>query len=133
MESSAKIPIGEEVNHNSSKGSTTELTVDCSHCAEIIGNHHNVVTVENRHINNFSLDGGAEKVLSGAALDDLGVAAMKDSDNNSKDSCELKLGPKPFLDNLIDFENKKVLVRARQTKSTKGKMLMLLMSMEPRS
>jgi hypothetical protein len=97
------------------------LTVDCSFCPKIIGNHHNVATIENWHISNFSLDGGAEKVLSGAALDDLGVSAMKDNDNNSKDSDEVKLGQKPFPINLIDFENKKVLVRARRRESTKGK------------
>jgi hypothetical protein len=73
------------------------LTVDCLLCAEIIGNRHNVATVENGHISSFSLDGGAEKVLSGVALDDLGVAAMKDSDNNSKDSDEMKLVRNLFL------------------------------------
>jgi hypothetical protein len=133
MEGSTKIQIGEEINHNSSKGSTTELTDHCSICAEIIGNHHNVATVENEHISNFHLDGGAEKVLSGPARNDLGVATMKYSDNNSKDSDELKLDQKPFPDNLIDFENKKVLVHARRRESSKGKMLLLLMSIEPRS
>jgi hypothetical protein len=81
MHGSSRIQIGEEINHNSSKGSRTELNVDCSLCAELIGNHHNVATVENGHISNFSLDGGAEEVSSGATLDDLVVAAMKDSDN----------------------------------------------------
>jgi hypothetical protein len=33
----------------------------------------------------------------------------------------VKLGQKPFPINLIDFENKKVLVRARRRESTKGK------------
>jgi Zn finger protein HypA/HybF involved in hydrogenase expression len=118
MKGSAKIHIGEEINHNSSKDSTTKLIVDCPLCTEIITNHHNVAIIENGHISNFSLDGGAKKVSSGAALDDLGVAAMKDNDNNSKDSDELELGQKPFPVNLIDFQNKKVLVHAHQTEST---------------
>jgi hypothetical protein len=66
-------------------------------------NHHIVATVENGHISNFSLDGDAGKVSSGAVLDNLGVATMKDSDNNSKDSDALKLGQKPFPINLIIF------------------------------
>jgi hypothetical protein len=86
-----------------------------------IGDHHDVATVENEYILNFSLGGDTEKVSSGAALDDLVVAEIKDSDNNPKDNDELKLGQKPFLGNLIDFKNKKVLVRACQRESTRGK------------
>jgi hypothetical protein len=68
-----------------------------------------------------------KKLSSGAALDDLVIVEIKDSD-------ELKLGQKPFPVNLIDFENKKVLMRAHQRESAKGKkMLLLMMSIEPRS
>jgi hypothetical protein len=67
-----------------------------------------------------------KKISSGAALDDLVIVEIKDSD-------ELKLGQKHFPVNLIDFENKKVLMCAHQRESTKGKMLLLLMSIEPRS
>jgi hypothetical protein len=56
MEGSARIQIGEEINHNCSLGSTTEFIVDCSLCAEIIGDHHDVATVENEHMSDFSLD-----------------------------------------------------------------------------
>jgi hypothetical protein len=69
----------------------------------------------------FSLDDDIEKVSSGAALYDLVVAEIKDNDNNSEDGDKLKLGQKPFPINVIDFENKKVLVRAHRRESTKGK------------
>jgi hypothetical protein len=44
-----------------------------------------------------------EKYQVEPVLDNLGVATMKDSDNNFKDSDELKLGQKPFPINLINF------------------------------
>jgi hypothetical protein len=50
MEGLTRIQIGEEINHNCSWGSTSELIVDCSFCAEIIGDHHDVGTVENEHM-----------------------------------------------------------------------------------
>jgi hypothetical protein len=40
----------------------------------------------------------------------------------------LKLVHNPFPPSEIDFDNKKVLIRSSQAKSTKGKMLLLLMN-----
>jgi hypothetical protein len=121
MEGSARIQIGEEINHNCSWGSTSELIIDCLLRAEIIGDYHDVATVENEHMSDFSLDDDIEKVPSRAALYDLVVAEIKNNDNNSEDGDKLKLGQKPFSVNVIDFENKKVLVRAHLRESTKGK------------
>jgi hypothetical protein len=121
IEGLARIQIGEEINHNYFKDSTTKSIVDCSLCTEIIEGHHDLATVENEYISNVSLGGDTEKVSSGAALSDLVVAEIKDGDTNSEDSDKLKPDHDHFLINIIDFENKKVLVRAHQRESTKGK------------
>jgi hypothetical protein len=63
MKGSARIRIGEEINHNYFKDSTTKSIVDCSLCAEIIEDNHNLATVENEYISNVSE--GPEKATRG--------------------------------------------------------------------
>jgi hypothetical protein len=127
MKGSARIRIGEEINHNYFKDSTTKSIVDCSLCAEIIEDNHNLATVENEYISNVSLGDDTEKVSNGAALNDLVVAEIKDGDTNSEDHNKLKIDLDTFPSNVINFDNKRVLIRSSQAESERMFLLMIVL------